>query len=262
MRTVFRDEQHERFFRENGYVVFDLLRERAINEICSFYEGEFKSEREVYPFARTLPYYVSIFDKDAAHKKRVDSLISSHVSRVVEDLMFGYEIFYSNLMIKFPKDGQIEAHQDFNFVDESQHTAFNLWCPLVDTERQNGGLFVIPGSHNVFRTQRGPNIPQALTQYNEMLQRYSTLIALRKGQGINFDHKLVHYSPPNNTNVVRVAIQSVLKPKELPALHYFFDEPTKKIDAYRIDKEYILENNLWEMEVSQLIKDHADELIP
>src|SRR6185295_15694981 len=157
MRRIFREEQNERFFRDNGYVVFDLLTERAVSDIYSFYEEEFKSDREVYPFAETLPYYISIFDKDTAHKKRVDSLISSQVSHTIEDLMFDYEIFYSNLMIKFPRDGQIEAHQDFNFVDESQHTAFNLWCPLIDTERENGGLFVIPGSHKVFRTQRGPN---------------------------------------------------------------------------------------------------------
>jgi ectoine hydroxylase-related dioxygenase (phytanoyl-CoA dioxygenase family) len=262
MRTIFRNEQQERFFRDNGFVVFDLLNERAIRDICAFYEQEFKTGREVYPFAQNLPYYISIFDQDSGHKQRVDSLITAYVSEVVNDLMFDYEIFYSNLMIKFPNDGQIEAHQDFNFVDESQHTAFNLWCPLVDTERQNGGLFVIPGSHNVFRTQRGPNIPKALTQYNEMLQRYAILIPLRKGQGIIFDHKLVHYSPPNRTSIVRLAIQSVLKPAELPALHYFFAEPGGKVEAYRINKEYILANNLWESDVTGLIKDHAEDLIP
>ena len=262
MRTIFRDEQQERFFRDNGFVVIDLLSEHAVNNIYSFYEEEFKTPRQVYPFASTLPYYISIFDQDTAHKKRVDAFILSYLSGAVEKLMFEYEVFYSNLMIKFPKDGEIEAHQDFNFVDESQHTAFNLWCPLVDTERQNGGLFVIPGSHNVFRTQRGPNIPKALTQYNEMLQRYSILIPLRKGQGIIFDHKLVHCSPPNNTDMVRVAIQSVLKPAESPALHYFFDEPTKKIHAYRIDKPYIIENNLWETKVTGLTRDHSEELIP
>src|SRR5262245_3233391 len=262
MRTIFRNPGREQFFREHGFVVFDLLNEPAIKDICSFYETEFKTSREVYPFAKNLPYYISIFDQDSAHKQRVDSLVSSYVSEAVNDLMFDYEIFYSNLMIKFPNDGQIEAHQDFNFVDESQHTAFNLWCPLVDTERQNGGLFVIPGSHNVFRTQRGPNIPKALTQYNEMLQRYATLIPLRKGQGIIFDHKLVHYSPPNHTSIVRLAIQSVLKPAELPALHYCFAEPGGKVEAYRIKKEYILSNNLWESDVSALTKDHAEELIP
>lgn len=262
MRTIFRNEQDERFFRDNGYIIFDLLGEEAIQDIWSFYSEEFQTNREVYEFAKALPYYISIFDKDSDHKKRADALVSARVEKKTEALMFDYEIFYSNLMIKFPDDGQIEAHQDFNFVDESKHTAFNLWCPLVDTGSQNGGLFVIPGSHRVFRTQRGPNIPKALTQYNEMLQRYSTLIPLRKGQAIIFDHKLVHYSPPNNTDAVRLAIQSVLKPKEVPALHYCFDERNKTVQAYQIEKEYILESNLWENDVKTLRQDHVEEIIP
>jgi ectoine hydroxylase-related dioxygenase (phytanoyl-CoA dioxygenase family) len=262
MRTIFRNEENERFFINNGYIVFDLLTEPAVEDIWSFYHEEFKSGREVYPFARSLPYYISIFDQDIDHKKRVDALVSAHVRGKIETLMFDYEIFYSNLMIKFPGDGQIEAHQDFNFVDESKHTAFNLWCPLVDTRRQNGGLFVIPGSHNLFRTQRGPNIPKALTQYNDMLQRYATMIPLRKGQAIIFDHKLVHYSPPNQTDTIRVAIQSVLKPKEAPALHYIFDEPANRVRACQIDRKYILENNLWEKDINTLAEDHSEALIP
>lgn len=262
MRTIFRDEGQERFFRENGYITVDLLDEEAVRDILAFYSDEFKTGREVYPFAKALPYYISVFDADREHKKRVDALISEHVRGAVAPLMHDYEIFYSNLMIKFPGDGQIEAHQDFNFVDEAEHTAFNLWCPLVDTGSHNGGLYVIPGSHRVFRTQRGPNIPKALTQYNEMLQRYATLIALRKGQAIIFDHKLIHYSPPNHTDAVRVAVQSVLKPREAPALHYFFDEQTKQVRAYGIEKEYILETNLWEADVRALSPHHSETLIP
>jgi ectoine hydroxylase-related dioxygenase (phytanoyl-CoA dioxygenase family) len=261
MRTIFRSEADEGFFRNNGYVVFDLLTEQAVEDIWSFYREEFQSPRKVYPFARSLPYYISIFDQEIAHKKRVDALLGAHVRGKADELMVDYEIFYSNLMIKFPGDGQIEAHQDFNFVDESQYTAFNLWCPLVDTGVRNGGLFVIPGSHQAFGTQRGPNLPKALTEYNALLQRYATLIPLKKGQAIIFDHKLIHYSPPNATGDVRVAIQAVLKPKEAPALHYAYDEPSKQVHAYRIDKEYILGGNLWERRIDALTRDHSEALI-
>jgi ectoine hydroxylase-related dioxygenase (phytanoyl-CoA dioxygenase family) len=262
MRTIFRNEADEGFFRNNGYVVFDLLTEQAVEDIWSFYREGFQSPRSVYPFARSLPYYISIFDEDIAHKKKVDALLSGHVLGKAEELLVDYEVFYSNLMIKFPGDGQIEAHQDFNFVDESEHAAFNLWCPLVDTSGRNGGLFVIPGSHEVFKTQRGPNLPKALTEYNALLQRYATLIPMKKGQAIIFDHKLVHYSPPNATDAVRVAIQAVLKPKEAPALHYAYDGLSKRVHAYRIDKKYILEGNLWENRIETLTRDHSEELIP
>src|SRR5450631_2097539 len=168
MRQIFEDIGNEQFFREQGYLVFDLLDEKQIEDILTFYKSEFSEKREVFPYAQNLPYYISIFDKNAEHKKRTDFLISKYVKEKVLEKMNDYEVYYSNFMIKFPGDGQIEAHQDFNFVDESVYTACNLWCPLVDTSEQNGGLYVIPGSHKVFRTQRGVNLPQSLTQYNEM----------------------------------------------------------------------------------------------
>ena len=262
MRTMFRDESNERQFREDGYVIFDLLDAGAISDLFSFYAAAFPQRRQVVPYARELPYYISIFDRDPAHKREVDERISRYVTRDIDKLLENYEVFYSNFMIKFPGDGQIEAHQDFNFVDESQHTAFNLWCPLVDTDSHNGGLYVIAGSHNVFRTQRGPNLPKALTQYNDMLKRYARCIPLKKGQAAIFDHKLVHYSPPNRSAEVRVAIQSVLKPREAAAVHYVFDPPTQRVRAYRIDKEFILNNDLWDSSLGERTPDHEQPLIP
>ena len=197
MRQVFRTDAHERHFRANGYVVFDLLNDEAVGDLWSLYSEAFATKREVVPYAARPAVYISVFDKDIAHKRAVDARISGCVERGLEQLLVDYEVFYSNFMIKFPGDGQIEAHQDFNFVDESLYTAFNLWCPLVDTGLQNGGLCVIPGSHNIFRTQRGPNLPKALTEYDDMLKRYVRWLPLKKGQAAIFDHKLIHYSPPN-----------------------------------------------------------------
>jgi ectoine hydroxylase-related dioxygenase (phytanoyl-CoA dioxygenase family) len=262
IRVIFQSEQAEAFFRQNGYFVFDLLDQAGCQAIWSFYERSFKQERPLIPQAEKLPYYISIFDRDTEHKRQADALISGYVQPAIRGLLADYDVFYSNFMIKFPGDGQIEAHQDFNFVDESRHTAFNLWCPLVDAGPDNGGLFVIPGSHRVFRTQRGPNIPRALTQYNQLLKKYARLIPLRKGQAIIFDHKLIHYSTPNFSQTARVAIQSVLKPAETPALHYFFDRESGKVKACRIDRDFIFENNLWENDPGALPLDHEQELIP
>ncbi len=262
MRKIFRDENNEKQFREDGYVVFDLLDADAIGDLLSFYAAAFPSRREVVPYARELPYYISIFDRDASHKREVDERISSYVARDIDAQLEDYEVFYSNFMIKFPGDGQIEAHQDFNFVDESHDTAFNLWCPLVDTDSQNGGLYVIAGSHNVFLTQRGPNLPKALTQYNDLLKRYARCVPLKKGQAIAFDHKLIHYSPPNRSEQVRVAIQSVLKPRHAAAVHYVFDQATERVRAYCIDKEFILNNDLWNARLDDRTQDHEQPLIP
>jgi ectoine hydroxylase-related dioxygenase (phytanoyl-CoA dioxygenase family) len=262
MRQIFRDDIVDRRFQEDGYVVVDLLSEAAMAELWDFYRGAFAARREVVAYARDLPYYISIFDADPAHKREADARISRHVEAAVGELLDDYEVFYSNYMIKFPGDGEIEAHQDFNFVDESRHTAFNLWCPLVETDLSNGGLCVIPGSHRVFRTQRGPNIPKALTQYNDRLKRYARWVPVRKGQAAIFDHKLIHCSPPNATDRARVAVQSVLKPREAEAVHCVYDEPRGRVKVYRIDKSFVLDNNLWDARLEGQPLDHEEDLIP
>jgi ectoine hydroxylase-related dioxygenase (phytanoyl-CoA dioxygenase family) len=262
MRQIFSSNMRQSFFEQHGFVVVDLLDDADVIGLLSFYEQAFRTRRQVVPYAEKLSYYISIFDKDSTHKREVDQKISKRVSENVHKWMIDYEVFYSNFMIKFPGDGQIEAHQDFNFVDESRHTAFNLWCPLVDTSSQNGGLFVIPGSHKAFLTQRGPNIPKALTEYNETFRKYARLVPAKRGQAVIFDHKLVHCSPPNRGDTARVAIQSVLFPKEAAPVHYLFDMERRKIRAYRVTKEFILENNLWEPNTNALELDHEQELIP
>jgi ectoine hydroxylase-related dioxygenase (phytanoyl-CoA dioxygenase family) len=262
MRRFFSDDEHEASFKRYGYLTVALLNDDAITDLAALYDAAFRCPRRVVAYARNLPYYISVFDEDAAHKREVDARISARVEPRLRDLLVSYEVFYSNFMVKFPGDGEIEAHQDLNFVDESVHSAFNMWCPLTDTDLRNGGLCVIPGSHKVFRTQRGPNLPKALTEYNELLKRHAQLVPLKKGQAIIFDHRLVHCSPPNRTTRARVAIQSVLKPTEAPAIHYVFDPRSRRVNAYRIDKNFVLENNLWDTKFDERRFDHAQELIP
>src|SRR5438309_537606 len=101
MRQIFTDDTHERHFREHGYVIVDLLKAGDIEDLWSFYADAFQSKREVVPYARELPYYISIFDRDPGHKREVDVRISRYVERDLDALLVDYEVFYSNFMIKF-----------------------------------------------------------------------------------------------------------------------------------------------------------------
>jgi ectoine hydroxylase-related dioxygenase (phytanoyl-CoA dioxygenase family) len=262
MRQIFSSEADEQRFRRDGFVVLDLLTAEQLADLWTFYEASFPARRSVVPFAQALPYYISVFDRDVAHRKEVDARVAAVVAPAVDVHMIDYEVFTSNFMIKFPGDGQIEAHQDFNFVDESRHTAFNLWCPLVDTDLRNGSLYVIPGSHQVFLTQRGPNLPRALTEHNDVFKRYARRLPLAKGQAVIFDHRLIHYSPPNRSSAPRVAIQSVLTPRDASTVHYVYDAGTDRVRAHRIDRTFVQERDLWEAGIETQPVDHEQALIP
>ena len=81
MRNIFRDESNERQFRKDGYIIVDLLDAETIADLCSFATTTFSRRREVVPYARELPHYISIFDREPAHKRDHQSIQCSPPNR-------------------------------------------------------------------------------------------------------------------------------------------------------------------------------------
>jgi hypothetical protein len=94
MRNIFRDESNERQFRKDGYIIVDLLDAETIADLCSFSTTAFSSRREVVPYARELPHYISIFDREPAHKREVDKRISGFIARPIDELLEDYEVVF------------------------------------------------------------------------------------------------------------------------------------------------------------------------
>jgi hypothetical protein len=82
MRQIFTNDADERRFRDDGFVVVDLLPREQIDELWAFYAASFPARRDVVPFARELPYYISVFDRDVAHRREVDARIGQVVKPV------------------------------------------------------------------------------------------------------------------------------------------------------------------------------------
>jgi ectoine hydroxylase-related dioxygenase (phytanoyl-CoA dioxygenase family) len=151
-------------------------------------------------------------------------------------------------MIKYPGDGEIEVHQDFSHVDEKLYTAFNLWCPLQDTDPANGGFFLIRKSNKLINSYRSATIPHNLTHYNELFKKMMEPIAVKAGQGLLFDHRLFHYSSPNTSNRARVAVQMVVIPAAATPVFYQYD-PVRdpyKLNIYELTEEFLLTKNMWQ----------------
>jgi ectoine hydroxylase-related dioxygenase (phytanoyl-CoA dioxygenase family) len=63
-----------------------------------------------------------------------------------------------------------------------------------------------------------------------VLERCSTPIAVHAGQAVVFDDRLIHWSPPNRSSLVRTALQLMLAPDEAELVTYY------RTNAYELAK--------------------------
>lgn len=229
MATVFKDEKLNAHFNKYGYAVAPVLSASEVEALKVFYlnnPNPFKAE-----------FHTTHFSTDKNYKQSVHDAIIGATQRGVHALLNNYVPAFGNYMVKEAGgNNPMPLHADWAYVDESAHTSVAIWIPLVDTTIENGCLGVIPFSQHLSWHIRGPRILQWTPPYNEQLVNGAgKLIPVKAGTGIIYNHRLIHYSPPNNSGQVRPAINLSLVPQGVQVLHYTVPEGKEGIHCYEVD---------------------------
>ena len=220
---------------ENGYVTVPLLQQDEIaylNEIANqfliFSNAEFVSSS----------YILSKSESD---------FINEELHRILQPKMkslFPYlELLGGTLATKINGNSVLKAHSDWTIVDESKFNSYNLWIPLVDTNKENGTLGLISGSHLWNNAIRGMNIPNLYEKFTCHFLEIGDEPNLSAGTGILYNHKLVHYSRPNKTQKRRNVAIIGMKDK-VAALQVSFTLDQKKIETYQATQDDFYQFNL------------------
>ena len=244
---IFTDEHNNLFFNKFGYIKYPFLSQNEIDYLSEVFLSYIKMDGDVIDFAKNLGYYISVFDSNLEKRNYINNILKEVFYHKVDQLLNDYKILYGNFMYKQQGGHEIEVHQDFSFVDEKKFTAFNLWVPLQDTSSFNGGFHLIESSNKLFNSYRSSTIPHNLTHYNEAFKKLMKPVDVKAGEGLLFDHRLFHYSTPNQSEKVRIAVQMVLIPKEAtPVMYYYRPESDKNnLEVYEITEDFLLTKNLW-----------------
>ena len=135
-----------------------------------------------------------------------DALTMPEILDAVESVI-GPEILVHpqfNSRAKMP-DGMsvVGWHQDMGFLNEDVADTFmvNFWVPLVDSDRQNGCLEVIPGSHKVgllpFEQSPEDIVPASMPTGEPVC------CPVPRGGVLMIQHRTVHRSTPNYSDGIR-----------------------------------------------------------
>ena len=230
VKPILSDPQKNKSLIEFGYVVVNnFLTDGEITKLLNFYQKS--------PVRTNQTFHTTHFSKDVSYKNEVNECIILNVERSIEEHFIDYNAVFANFMIKEAGgNNPMPLHADWTYVDEDSSSSYAIWIPLVDTNINNGCIGVIPYSQHLSHNVRGPRILQWEHPANDILiGGMGRLLPMKKGQALIYNHRTLHYSPPNNSGRVRPAINISLVPEGEQIVHYTIPEEKNEILKFLVD---------------------------
>jgi len=238
MEQLFQDANLQAQIEKDGVVTIPFLSAEEVQTIRAFYnnihpKGEAPQMRD--------GIHMTIWCTDKAYKLQVKSAIDAAVQRACEQVFTAHRRINPVFITKRKgKDTTFPIHQDWSIVDETKHTAFNLWIPLHDVDETNGALWFVKGSHKITTYVRGPGVlfPN-LYGIKEHVRPLMSPACVKAGTAVIFYHRVIHGSPPNQTNTDRIVAALSIVPQQVPLQIFFQKDQASPLEVYRPHDEFI-----------------------
>ncbi len=258
MRTIFKNSAHQEQYNRDGFIRYPLLSSQEITDLLTVYK-ELNSGLEGNKF------YTSHTSGDVAYKTKVDQAIKEVLVPKLCDIFEDYKPVFGFYLVKSQGSETLDLHLDWQFVDERQHAGFNMWCPLVDVNKENGAIFAIPGSHKHIKILRGCNTPNPMWYVDGKVDKNQVqTLPLKAGEALVFDLRLVHGAWPNTLPQQRIAVGMVAIPQEADILHFWTEKEErghKDIEVYRMQPEYYMLNHNGQRPPAESLIGHWDDTL-
>lgn len=234
MLKVFKQEEHQQAFEKNGFVILPFYTPEEIAELEALYHRLHPQDEK--------GFFPSTFSRDINYRYEADREIRRIGQRALDEYCTDIKVVCGSFIVKSPDpDSGMCVHQDMSLVDESKYTGINSWVPLVDLTVENGGLFVLPGSHRLMPTYRGSTIPEFFAPVMEDIIDYLQPVLVKAGQAVFFDQSIIHFSPPNFSHRVRIVTNTYFTHKATEFRTYYFDKEKHngEVEAFAQDDNFM-----------------------
>lgn len=213
MRHILRDREHNLAFNRDGYLLLEALDGGTIKRMEEFFllstDQDFTGCQSSLEL-RSPDQKAKIYD----FLRRV---FEDRISEYIENYRAIAATFVSK---KSDAHSVVRWHRDWAFVNEAAYSSVGLWIPLCETDANNGALTVLKGSHQIKQNVRGSNIPPRINVTADLAAKYLTLLPMKPGWILFYDHRLIHGSEANRSGRPRTAASITVIPVEATPLHY------------------------------------------
>ena len=235
-RQSLKDPLLEKELLDNGFVVVPFFDSATVSDLKDFYQRLTVDE--------TNEIFASTHSNDLDYKRRINEKIKSTYKEQVEQYFHNPLILGGTFVVKPPGKGVSHPHLDWNLVHEGPFRSCNVWVPLIDLDEVNGVIEVLPGSHKLLPTYRGPNIPDRTNDLQEFFWNTMTKLYLKAGQALIYDHRLIHGSRDNMSDVIRPATACAVTNKTAELRLYYLNQENWVIETFTGNNiEYLLSNS-------------------
>lgn len=217
-----------------GFCTFRVFNNGEIEKLLALYQRNF-GDREIsglYANHNSTP-----IEQSLSISREIKDIIYDSLRPIFPD--FAY--FIGHFLAKGANvNKEFALHQDWNIVEESKYRSYQVWIPLQLTYPANGGMFVIPGSHNFLGNYRSGSYGIPVIPFDEKVKPLISNIIVPPSNALIYQNGLFHASHPNSTDKVRIAVIANLVEKTAPTFYFQKNEENNTTDLYSISGETLI----------------------
>jgi len=245
-QPILRDPALQAELTRSGVAITTLFSEDQIAGLTAIVE-QLEADADHDNVHIKTPFHLSAFHNDSAWKQRIYDEIHAYTEDIVNTLLVDYEPLVINIHDKPPgPNTSLGIHQNPSFVEEPEHKSVTIWIPMIDVRKDNGTLGVLRGSHNVFDAMRAANMPDVFEDIAlKLTTQYFEPLELKRGEAAVLDDSVIHWSYPNMSETVRLAVQLIMVPKKPDHIYYYYNTSGEqpRLDLYTVDKDFFFKFN-------------------
>ena len=235
LQPTFQSSALQQEFERNGFVKVPFLSSAEADDLYQNYLTLHDAHERI-----GIPFITTSHSNNHELITKADSYISKAFAAKMNALLLDYQLLFGNFLIKQSHLESVTApHQDTTFVDECRYASISVWVSLVDTDKTNGCMRIIKGSHKYMPTLRPSHAyPWAYERVIPDLEKIMIDYPTLKGEAIIFHHGLIHASYANTIDTLRVAAVMAAYPKVADLLMLY--EADNLLQQYKMTKEAYL----------------------
>jgi len=233
MLKVFKEQATQDLFEKDGFVILPFYTPEEIKELDEVYHKLHPEDEH--------GFFPSTFSRDKNYRATADEEIRRIGSRSINHFCQNIKVVCGAFIVKnIGIDSGMCVHQDMSLVDESRFTGINIWVPLVDLTIENGALFVLRGSHRMTPTYRGSSIPECFSPVMDEVIDFLEPVLVKAGEAVIFDQSIIHFSPPNFSNNIRIVTNTYFTHKEAEFRTYYWNQDFgNNVEAFAQDDSFM-----------------------